>query len=169
MKQSRSLPKDCGSVVCKSSRYNKKLFSREAEELWSSRAGQIRTCRGKVPPSCLHKTVLLLKSPTGAFVASQTQTFSSAISGQRVLKSDGLGAILVFIADGSCTAGAFSFPRIPESALRWIPRADCPTNSGHRLRRSCKHPFHFVLRRRRTRSDALYSTRATDTVFSLTM
>ena len=44
-------------------------------DLWSSRTGQIRTCRGKAPPSCLRKTVLLLKSPTGAFVASQTQTF----------------------------------------------------------------------------------------------
>ena len=64
-------------------------------DLWSSRAGQIRTCRGKAPPSCLRKTVLLLKSPTGAFVASQTQTFFSAIGGQSVLKTDGLGAILV--------------------------------------------------------------------------
>ena len=27
-------------------------------DLWSSRAGQIRTCRGKAPPSCLRKTVL---------------------------------------------------------------------------------------------------------------
>ncbi len=42
-------------------------------------------------------------------------------------------------------------------------------NSGRRLRRSCKHPFHFILRRRRTRSDALYSTRATDTASSPTM
>ena len=68
-------------------------------DLWSSRAGQIRTCRGKAPPSCLRKTVLLLKSPTGAFVASQTQTFFSAIGGQSVLKSDGLGAILVVERD----------------------------------------------------------------------
>ena len=30
-------------------------------------------------------------------------------------------------------------------------------------------PSHFILRRRRTRSDALYSTRATDTVSSPTM
>ena len=66
---------------------------------WSSRAGQIRTCRGTAPPSCLRKTVLLLKSPTGAFVASQTQTFFSAVSGQSVLKSDGLGAILVVECD----------------------------------------------------------------------
>ena len=64
-------------------------------DLWSSRTEQIRTCRGKAPPSCLCKTVLLLKSPTGAFVASQTQTFFSAIGGQSVLKSDGLGAIFV--------------------------------------------------------------------------
>ena len=43
----------------------------------------------------MRKTVLLLKSPTGAFVASQTQTFFSAIGGQSVLKPDGLGPILV--------------------------------------------------------------------------
>ena len=43
----------------------------------------------------MRKTVLLLESPTGAFVASQTQTFFSAIGGQSVLKPDGLGAILV--------------------------------------------------------------------------
>ena len=43
----------------------------------------------------MRKTVLLFKSPTGAFVASQTQTFFSAIGGQSVLKPDGLGAILV--------------------------------------------------------------------------
>ena len=29
---------------------------------------QYRTCRGKAPPSCCRKTVLSLKSPTGAFV-----------------------------------------------------------------------------------------------------
>ena len=28
------------------------------------------TCRGEAPPSCLRKTVRLLKSPTGAFIAS---------------------------------------------------------------------------------------------------
>ena len=44
-------------------------------------------------------TVLLLKSPTGAFVASQTQTFFSAIGSQSVLKPDGLGAILVVERD----------------------------------------------------------------------
>ena len=27
------------------------------------------TCRGEAPPSCLRKTVLSLKSPTGAFIA----------------------------------------------------------------------------------------------------
>ena len=35
------------------------------------------TCRGEAPPSCWHKTVLSLKSPTGAFIAalrSQTRT-----------------------------------------------------------------------------------------------
>ena len=31
-------------------------------------ASQTRTCRGKAPPSCLRKTVLSLKSPTGAFI-----------------------------------------------------------------------------------------------------
>lgn len=36
---------------------------------------------------------------------------------------------------GSCTAGAFSFPCIPESAPRWILHAGYPMNSGHRLRR----------------------------------
>ena len=30
---------------------------------------QTRTCRGGAPPSCLRKTVLSLKSPTGAFIA----------------------------------------------------------------------------------------------------
>ena len=68
-------------------------------DLWSSKTGQIRTCRGKAPPSCLRKTVLLLKSPTGAFVASQTQTFFSAISRQSVLKPDGLGAVFVVERD----------------------------------------------------------------------
>ena len=33
------------------------------------------TCRGKAPPSCLRKTALPLKSPTGAFIASQTLIF----------------------------------------------------------------------------------------------
>ena len=28
------------------------------------------TCRGEAPPSCWHKTVLSLKSPTGAFIAA---------------------------------------------------------------------------------------------------
>ena len=47
----------------------------------------------------MRKTVLLLKSPTGAFVASQTQTFFSAVGGQSVLKPDSLGAILVVERD----------------------------------------------------------------------
>ena len=32
----------------------------------------VRTCRGEAPPSCWRKTVRSLKSPTGAFIASQT-------------------------------------------------------------------------------------------------
>ena len=32
-----------------------------------------RACRGNAPPSCLRKTALPLKSPTGAFVAAQTR------------------------------------------------------------------------------------------------
>ena len=47
----------------------------------------------------MRKTVLLLKSLTEAFVASQTQTFFSAVSGQSVLKTDGLGVILVVERD----------------------------------------------------------------------
>ena len=31
-------------------------------------APQTRTCRGEAPPSCCRKTVLSLKSPTGAFI-----------------------------------------------------------------------------------------------------
>ena len=34
-----------------------------------SRLEQAGACRGKAPPSCLRKTTLPLKSPTGAFVA----------------------------------------------------------------------------------------------------
>ena len=78
---------------------NSTISNVKSLNFWSSRTGQIRTCRGKAPPSCLRKTVLLLKSPTGAFVASQTQTFFSAVSGQSVLKTDGLGAILVVERD----------------------------------------------------------------------
>ena len=59
-----------------------------------------------------------------------------------------------------------AFPDLPFDGFF---NAGYPMNSGHRSRRSCKHPFHFILRRRRTRSDALYSTRATDTVSSPTM
>ena len=37
---------------------------------------QTRTCRSETPPSCaVRKTVLSLKSPTGAFIAAQTRTF----------------------------------------------------------------------------------------------
>ena len=34
---------------------------------------------GRAPPSCLRKTALLLKSPTGAFIASQTQIFTRRV------------------------------------------------------------------------------------------
>ena len=33
--------------------------------------GRAGACRGKAPPSCLRKTALPLKSPTGAFIAAQ--------------------------------------------------------------------------------------------------
>ena len=36
-----------------------------------SRLEQAGACRGKAPPSCLRKTALPLKSPTGAFIAAQ--------------------------------------------------------------------------------------------------
>ena len=36
-----------------------------------SRLERARACRGKAPPSCLRKTALPLKSPTGAFIAAQ--------------------------------------------------------------------------------------------------
>ena len=36
-----------------------------------SRRGRAGACRGKAPPSCLRKTALPLKSPTGAFIAAQ--------------------------------------------------------------------------------------------------
>ena len=35
-----------------------------------------RACRGKAPPSCLRKTALPLKSPTGAFIAAQPRHFA---------------------------------------------------------------------------------------------
>ena len=36
-----------------------------------SRLERAGACRGKAPPSCLRKTALPLKSPTGAFIAAQ--------------------------------------------------------------------------------------------------
>ena len=145
-------------------RKNPTISNVKSLDLWSSKAGQIRTCRGKAPPSCLRKTVLLLKSPTGAFVASQTQTFFSAIGGQSVLKPDGLGAILVVERDQhpvivqengihknfnqrfpllflrNIELSKFHQPEpdeiLIEAGLRWILRAGCRWNSGRRLRRS---------------------------------
>ena len=35
---------------------------------------QIGTCRGEAPPSCCRKTVLSLKSPTGAFIVPLRST-----------------------------------------------------------------------------------------------
>ena len=35
-----------------------------------------QVCRGRVAPSCLRKTALWLKSPTGAFIAAQTPSLS---------------------------------------------------------------------------------------------
>ena len=43
-----------------------------AIRFWThSRRGRAGACRGKAPPSCLRKTALPLKSPTGAFIAAQ--------------------------------------------------------------------------------------------------
>ena len=44
------------------------------DRLPQKRAVSTRTCRGEAPPSCLRKTVLSLKHPTGVFVAAQTRT-----------------------------------------------------------------------------------------------
>ena len=41
-----------------------------------SRPGRAGASRGKVPPSCLRKTALPLKSPTGAFIAAQLRHFA---------------------------------------------------------------------------------------------
>ena len=41
-----------------------------------------RACRGKAPPSCLRKTALPLKSPTGAFIATQTRSRRKVQSGE---------------------------------------------------------------------------------------
>ena len=35
-------------------------------------SGDPQVCRGEATPSCLRKTALWLKSPTGAFIAAQT-------------------------------------------------------------------------------------------------
>ena len=63
------------------------------------------------------------------------------------------------------------YNRIAEAiqSLNILPERCALVESEPERRRSCKHPFHFILRRRRTRSDALYSTRATDTASSPTM
>ena len=53
-----------------------------------------RACRGNAPPSCLRKTALPLKSPTGAFIATQTRIF------QNCLFTGG-----VITESGSCRAG----------------------------------------------------------------
>ena len=41
-----------------------------------------RACRGNAPPSCLRKTALPLKSPTGAFIATQTRTCRKVQNGE---------------------------------------------------------------------------------------
>ena len=41
-----------------------------------------RACRGKAPPSCLRKTALPLKSPTGAFIATQTRSCRKVQNGE---------------------------------------------------------------------------------------
>ena len=41
-----------------------------------------RACRGNAPPSCLRKTALPLKSPTGAFIATQTRSCRKVQSGE---------------------------------------------------------------------------------------
>ena len=40
-------------------------------------SGDPQVCRGEATPSCLRKTALWLKSPTGAFIAAQTRAFQS--------------------------------------------------------------------------------------------
>ena len=50
------------------------------------------TCRGEAPPSCWRKTVLSLKSPTGAFIAalrSQTRIFHTFSGENRRVNSGG--------------------------------------------------------------------------------
>ena len=41
-----------------------------------------RACRGNAPPSCLRKTALPLKSPTGAFIATQTRSCRKVQNGE---------------------------------------------------------------------------------------
>ena len=58
-------------------------------DLWSSRAGQIRTCRGKAPPSCLLalRTVKLpFQSSRVIFLGRNTSQKSSIISVKSVWK-----------------------------------------------------------------------------------
>ena len=47
-------------------------------------SGDPQVCRGEATPSCLRKTALWLKSPTGAFIAAQTpiSPFHSLFSGE---------------------------------------------------------------------------------------
>ena len=47
-------------------------------------SGDPQVCRGEATPSCLRKTALWLKSPTGAFIAAQTPIppFHSLFSGE---------------------------------------------------------------------------------------
>ena len=69
---------------------------------------QYGTCRGKAPPSCLRKTALPLKSPTGAFIATQTRTFRKVQSGEDLFP------MKIFTAPqhtGLSKAGAPSFLR----------------------------------------------------------
>ena len=47
-----------------------------------SRLERAGACRGKAPPSCLRKTALPLKSPTGAFIATQTRSCRKVQNGE---------------------------------------------------------------------------------------
>ncbi|EFQ07693.1 hypothetical protein HMPREF9436_00793 [Faecalibacterium cf. prausnitzii KLE1255] len=42
-------------------------------------AQQAGTCRGEAPPSCCRKTVLSLKSPTGAFIVPLRSTNANCL------------------------------------------------------------------------------------------
>ena len=50
---------------------------------WNSEEGQRSLVGGKAPPSCLRKTVLSLKSPTGAFIAPLRCANASLPRGRR--------------------------------------------------------------------------------------